>query len=215
MNLNSFDVKQLLLEISQVYINRRDLLGELDSLIGDGDHGLSMERGAKSGIDVISNMPNDLEVSKYFSAYGRTFMQTVGGAIGPLFGLIFTEFSFATKAKQFFDKEAFSLGIINATKKIMAFGGAKPGDKTMVDVMHPLATQLEVLDLEKYSFKQLTGKVYKDALVYLEKTKPLKSKKGRSKFLGEKSVGHQDAGATSFTFLIEVINNYLGRKEDA
>lgn len=211
MEIQSKNIKELLCEIATMYIERRDELARLDGLIGDGDHGISMARGAKAGLETMSNMGDDERQNEYFKAYGRTLVRTMGGAIGPLFGIIFTEFGKCVKDETVFNKISFVKGITNATAKIMDFGGAKPGQKTMIDVMYPLSTELNKLDLTKYSFKEITEISHTNALVYLEETKPMMARKGRSKFLMEKSMGHQDAGATSVTYLIEVINNYIGR----
>lgn len=210
--LNSKEVKELLIEVANMFIERRDQLSRLDSLIGDGDHGISMARGAKAAIEVLQTMEDTLDTNEYFKAYGRTLVRTIGGAIGPLFGIIFTELGKCTKDEAEFNKKAFVNGISNATMKIMEFGGAHVGDKTMIDVMHPLSIELKSLNLGDYTFKELSEKAHVDCLDFLEKTKPLLAKKGRSKFLMEGSIGYQDAGATSFTYLIEVINTYLERK---
>lgn len=209
--LNSIQIKEMLCEVADMFIERRDALSNLDSLIGDGDHGISMARGAKAARETIQSMSDDLDANEYFKAYGRTLVRTIGGAIGPLFGIIFTEFGKCAKEEKEFNQRAFVRGITNATHKIMEFGGARVGDKTMIDVMHPVSVKLEALDLSKYNLNEIANQAHIYCLDYLEKTKPLMAKKGRSKFLMEDSVGYQDAGATSFTYLIEVIHSYLER----
>ncbi len=211
MAISSKQIRELLTEVAQMFIERRDELAKLDSMIGDGDHGISMARGAKAVLEVLDRMEDTEAPNEYFKAYGRTLVRTMGGAIGPLFGIIFTEFGECIKVENEFNKISFVNGISNATKKIMDFGGAKPGDKTMVDVMYPLSEKLNTLDLDTYLFSSLTNTAHKFALVYLEETKPMMARKGRSKFLMEKSIGYQDAGATSFTYLLEKINDYIRR----
>lgn len=211
MSLESKEIKKMLLEIATMFIEKRDELSKLDSLIGDGDHGISMARGAKYAYTQVYELSDDEPANEYFKVYGRALVKEIGGAIGPLFGIIFTEFGKGIKALNEFNKYSFVTSIDNATKKIMEFGGAKPGDKTMIDVMYPLSQHLKSLDLDEMSFKEVTLNAKVKAYQYLEDTKNMMAKKGRSKFLKEKTLGHQDAGATSFTYLIEKIDEFIWR----
>lgn len=209
MSVNSKEIKLMLMEIATMFNDKRDELSMLDSLVGDGDHGISMARGAKHAYKQISGMDDDQLPNEYFKMYGRTLVKEIGGAIGPLFGIIFTEFGKSIKKHGEFNKYSFVDSIVNAASKIMEFGGAKPGDKTMIDVMYPLGQYLSKLDLDSMSLKDVTLKAKDASYKYLEETKDMMARKGRSKFLKEKSLGHQDAGATSFTYLIDKINEFV------
>ncbi len=209
MELNSQQIQEMMIGIAKMYQEKRDELAKLDAIIGDGDHGISMARGAKEGEARLLQMSDNEPVNEYFKLYGRTLVEKIGGAIGPLFGMIFTEFGKCAKGNETFTNKVFVNAIENSTNKIMEFGGAKVGDKTMVDAMVP------TMEAVKQALDQ--GKELEDILQIaedaaykgLQDTIPLKARKGRSKFLQEKSMGHQDAGATSYYYLIKNMNDYV------
>ncbi len=211
MVLKVVEVKGLIIEIAQMYQEKRDELAKLDAVIGDGDHGISMARGAKEGERIINDSQDNLPVNEYFKMYGRALIDKIGGAMGPLFGTIFTEFGKCSKGEETFTKEAFVQSIENSTNKIMEFGGAKLNDKTMVDAMMPTVVATKKALSENKNFTEITEIAMKSAKQGMENTIPLQARKGRSKFLQEKSIGHQDAGATSYYYLMKKINEYIER----
>lgn len=207
--MKSANVKMMLMEIADLFIEKRDELAKLDGVIGDGDHGISMARGAKAARECLLSMTDDEPVNEYFKNYGRSLIAEIGGAMGPLFGTIFTEFGKCCKVEESFNKESYRHGVINATDKIMEFGGAKKDDKTMVDAMIPAKNYLVEVDLTAITFADLCAEAANCAHQGMLATIPLKAKKGRSKFLQDKSIGHQDAGATSFYYLLSKIAEYV------
>ncbi len=208
MILNNKATKTLLLTIATMYQEKRDELAKLDSYIGDGDHGISMARGAKAAFEAISNMDDNQPISEYFKVYGRTLVAEIGGAIGPLFGIMFTEFGKCTKGLDVITPEAFVQSITNSSKKVMEFGGAKPNDKTMVDAMIPsVQSATKALD-DNQDFEAVLMQAKDGAYAGVMATIPMKAMRGRSKFLQEKSIGHQDAGATSYYYLLNRIYEY-------
>lgn len=210
--LNSKDIKELLINISNVYIEKEDELNNYDSVVGDGDHGVTMARGAKATKEKLESMLEGT-CSGYFKAYGMTLVSTLGGAIGPLFGSIFLELSKACKDKESIDLEELSQGITNAEIKISALGGAMVGDKTMVDSIHPAAIALkEAFDSNK-NLNDALNLALKACEEGVKSTIPLVARKGRSKYLQEKAIGHQDAGATSFYFLLKEVKEYVDRSD--
>jgi len=200
--LQSKEVKEMILEIANMIVDAEDELSRLDAVIGDGDHGISMKRGALKGIETLNEMNDDEPINEYFKNYGWTLIRVMGGAMGPLVGIIFTEFGKACKDKKSFGTEEFVAGVTGSTMKVQEFGGAKVGDKTMVDAMVPTMEASEAALQLGDSFNVVLDKAYSAALQGVENTIELQAKKGRSMWLKEKSIGHPDAGATSYSKLI-------------
>ncbi len=200
--MNSFETKQMLLAIATMFQIKMDELAKLDSIIGDGDHGISMARGAKAAFKNISDMKDDEPINEYFKVYGRSLVSEIGGAIGPLFGMIFTEFGKSVKTSNQMTPEAFANAIENSMNKVMEFGGAKANDKTMVDAMIPAVEAAKKSVADGANLVETAFNAAKGAKAGVEATINLRAKRGRSKFLQEKSIGHQDAGATSYYYLL-------------
>lgn len=209
--INSVDVKKILINIADMFIEKEEELCQYDSVIGDGDHGITMARGAKAAKIKLESM-NDASCRDYFKTYGRTLISTLGGAMGPLFGSIFLEISKACKGVETVGVKEWTHGLENAEKKIMELGGASVGQKTMLDALHPTIKSLkQSLEEERdliSAFSQAEGAAKKG----LEDTIPMKATMGRAKFLQDKSIGHQDAGATSFYYFIKEANKYISTK---
>lgn len=206
--LSNEQCKELLNRISIMFNEKQDELSKFDSVIGDGDHGITMAKGAKAAVEQI-NTSKDLQASELFKLYGRTMMSTLGGAIGPLYGSIFIELSKAMKNKETVGLNEFTLGFDLALTKVMELGGATSGDKTMVDSMVPTVKVLKEA-AEKQVDLVLAFEMAKEAAMQgAIDTKPLIAKRGRSRYLQEKAIGHQDAGATSFAYVIDQIYIFL------
>ncbi|MBY2476712.1 dihydroxyacetone kinase subunit L [Clostridioides difficile] len=206
--LNSNDSKQILLSISNMFIEKEEELSKYDSVIGDGDHGTTMARGAKAAKEKIENL-DDGGIRDYYKLYGRTLVSTLGGAMGPLYGSIFLELSKACRENDLMGVEDFYNGFKNGLNKVMDLGGAKPGDKTMIDSMVEVVKSLDESVKNNHDLKFAFQKAVLASKRGVEITKSLVAKRGRSKYLQQKAIGHQDAGATSFSYMIETINNYI------
>ncbi|SKC89666.1 dihydroxyacetone kinase subunit DhaL [Maledivibacter halophilus] len=209
--LNSNQVKEMLIDIADMYIEKKEELSKYDAVIGDGDHGITMARGAKAAKEKLINTEEGT-CRDYFKLYGRTLVSTIGGAMGPLFGSIFLELSKACKGNETFGINELSIGISEAEKKVCDLGGAKVGDKTMVDALHPTAEALMEAKKNEDDLQKALKKAVEAAKLGVQSTIPLVAKRGRSKYLQEKAIGHQDAGATSIYYLIKEIDRYLGNK---
>ncbi|MFD3157862.1 dihydroxyacetone kinase subunit DhaL [Haloimpatiens sp. FM7330] len=203
------EVKELLLVLSKVFQEKMEELSEYDSVIGDGDHGVTMARGFKAGAEKISDLDED--VNGYFKKFGRALIAELGGAIGPLFGSVFTEIAKACKGEEEIGLCNIVNGFEGAQNKIMELGGAKVGDKTMVDAIAPTVESLKESLKNNLSLKEAMELAEKKADEGVKSTIPLIAKRGRSKFLQEKAIGHQDAGATSFYYLIKTFNKYIDK----
>ncbi|GMQ63631.1 dihydroxyacetone kinase subunit DhaL [Vallitalea maricola] len=206
--LSAKEIQELLIKIADMYIDKQDELSKLDAVIGDGDHGVTMARGAKAAKIKVSELENGT-CRDYFKTFGRTLVSTLGGAMGPLYGSIFLEISKACKGKEEVSLNEFSEGFNNGLLKVMELGGAKVGDKTMVDSIHPTVEALMKSNEEGKDLADGFELAVKAAEEGVNSTIPLIARRGRSRYLQEKAIGHQDAGATSFSYLIKTIYEYL------
>ncbi len=169
-------------------------LTELDSAIGDADHGSNLQRGFRSVMTELGRESPDGPGAVLVMA-GRQLISTVGGASGPLYGTLLRRTGKAlgdapeVTAEQF--TEAFRAGVA----AVAQLGGAKAGDKTMLDALEPAAEALGT------SFGAAAEAAEKGALA----TVPLQARKGRASYLGERSIGHQDPGATSSALLVAAL----------
>ncbi|KRK10652.1 dihydroxyacetone kinase [Ligilactobacillus pobuzihii E100301 = KCTC 13174] len=173
---------------SQKVNEHKDYLSELDTPIGDGDHGNNMARGVNAVQESLTNK-KPAELTDAFKQVAMALISKVGGASGPLYGTAFLEM--AKKSKDTTDLgELFTA----ANEGVKKRGGAKVGDKTMVDVFEPLAEKLTQGLLEQSEIDEA-----------VEGTKDLVAKKGRASYLGERSVGHLDPGAMSSGYLFSAL----------
>jgi dihydroxyacetone kinase-like protein len=178
------------------------MLTELDTAIGDGDHGENMMRGFKAIEKKLDTTPVT-DISALFKLVGMTLLSSVGGAAGPLYGGFFLALSKATAGKETLSKtevgEVLTAGLADIQKR----GKAQLGDKTMVDALSP------ALDAYRASpdgdLAQAMRVAVEQAHKSAEATIPLQAKKGRASYLGERSIGHQDPGATSTWLLLQAL----------
>jgi len=175
------------IETNKAYLN------DLDTPIGDGDHGSNMVRGLTAVKTALADK-GEADVTTVFKTIAMTLISKVGGAAGPLYGTAFLEMAKTSKAG---NADLASL-IAAALAGLKKRGGAVAGDKTLIDVWTPVLAAVQT--------NQLTPTVIKTAV---ESTKPMVAKKGRASYLGDRSVGHLDPGAVSsgdlFTALLETV----------
>ncbi|HEY9802463.1 MAG TPA: dihydroxyacetone kinase subunit DhaL [Leptolyngbyaceae cyanobacterium] len=180
----------------------KDYLTELDAAIGDADHGINMDRGWKK---VSSQLPTlaDKDISSIFKTVSMTLISSIGGASGPLYGTWFLRASTAVAGKQELTEQDI-LGLLQAgLEGVLQRGKAQLGDKTMVDALSPA--------VEKFGEVVGGGKNLQEALKEavaaaeqgMKETTPMLARKGRASYLGERSVGHQDPGATSAYLMLQ------------
>lgn len=179
-------------------------LTELDSAIGDADHGINMTRGFNAVMAEVPALPVD-DIGGLLKAAGKRLMSTVGGASGPLYWGYFTKFGNTVLGKPEIDFPEFVTGVEAGIADIQVRGKAEPGDKTMLDALLPALDALRA--------GRDRGDAPADALaaavVAAEQgmvgTIPLVARKGRASYLGERSAGHQDPGATSSHLLLKAM----------
>jgi len=205
-SLTKDEVKAMLLLACARIIAAEPMLSEADRNLGDGDHGLGMQRGMTAAIEGLE--AGEVEsIEKAFVTVGTKMMSSMGGASGAIFGTFFRNGGKALAGKDSFDARALAAFLQAGVDGVKQRGGAAVGDKTVVDAMQPAAdTAATVTSLP---LPEAAAAVYEAALVGLEASKAMVAKFGRAKTLGEACIGFPDAGALSVTVIIGAINDYI------
>jgi len=177
------------------------LLSDLDAAIGDGDHGANMSRGFRAVVKKLETT-DSADIGALFKMVGMTLISTVGGASGPLYGGFFLELGKQTVGKQELDAATLASILEAGLGDIKRRGKAELGDKTMVDALTPAVAAMKAAGNDITVATRTAAATARDAA---EKTKPLLARKGRASYLGERSIGHQDPGATSTALLLEAL----------
>jgi dihydroxyacetone kinase-like protein len=187
---------------ADVFRGEKEHLTELDSAIGDADHGINMDRGFQAVLAKLPTLPQD-DVGGLLKGVGMTLMSTVGGASGPLYGSFFLQLGNATAGKADIDVAEFAGAMDNAIVRVQGLGKAEAGDKTMLDALFPAQVALHrAVDVGARPSEAL-GAAAAAAEEGVRATIPLVARKGRASYLGERSAGHQDPGATSSHLLLK------------
>ncbi|MCX4977008.1 dihydroxyacetone kinase subunit DhaL [Streptomyces sp. NBC_00620] len=174
-------------------------LTDLDSPIGDADHGSNLKRGFTAVVATLEKEAPDTPGAVLMLA-GRQLISTVGGASGPLYGTLLRRTGKALGDAAEVTEEQFADALRAGVDAVMALGGAAPGDKTMIDALVP------AVDALSGSFAAARAAAEEGAAA----TIPLQARKGRASYLGERSIGHQDPGATSSALLIAALEEAAG-----
>ena len=182
----------------------KDYLTQLDNEIGDGDHGINLARGFQAVEKKLPSLAGG-DIGALLKGVGMQLVSTVGGASGPLYGTAFMKAGMACKGLTELDGPAFVKAMEAAVDGIKMRGKATEGEKTMLDALCPA---LKVMQDEVAAGKSLK-EALQDAVAAAEKgveyTKTIIATKGRASYLGERSLGHQDPGATSSLYLLQVL----------
>jgi dihydroxyacetone kinase-like protein len=184
-----------------IAVNKEELTA-LDAAIGDADHGINMDRGMKAALGKLDGAPEG-DVGGLLKTVGMTLVSTVGGAGGPLYGTLFMQMGTALAGKPELELQDWAEAVAKGLEGVVMRGKAEPGDKTMVDALTPARDALkEALD-EGASFGDALRRSASAAEDGMKATIPLVARKGRASYLGERSAGHQDPGATSSFLLLK------------
>lgn len=203
MSMTKAQILQWLKNCKQIMDIQRDYLTQLDTDIGDGDHGLNMQRGFSKALEKVATV-SDKDISTILKTVGMTLLSQVGGASGPLYGTLFIKGSQSVVGKEEISAEELITVLKNGVDGIVARGRAELGDKTMCDVWLPVLAELNAAD-KSQPLTQLLENAVQKAEESLVATIPMVAKKGRASYLGERSAGHQDPGATSSTYLLKAL----------
>ena len=191
----------IIARMSDIIQENKDFLTELDMPIGDSDHGINMARGFQA---VAAKLPTleGKDAGTILKTVGMTLVSTVGGASGPLYGTAFMKAGAKMAGKTELDLDDLLVMLQEAVEGIKMRGKSTTGEQTMLDAMVPA---LEAMKAASGSAAEVLAAGLKAAQDGVEATKDMIATKGRASYLGERSLGHQDPGATSFTLLLSVI----------
>jgi dihydroxyacetone kinase-like protein len=180
----------------------RDQLVRLDTAIGDGDHGTNMDRGMRKALERLDALDADADIGAVLKAVGTALVSSVGGAAGPLYGTFFLQMGRATDGSSTLDLQAWAQAVDAGVKGVQQRGKAEPGDKTMVDALVPAAAALREAAEQGGDVAEATRRAAAAAEEGMKATIPMEARKGRASYLGPRSIGHQDPGATSSYLLM-------------
>lgn len=209
MSMTTEDILRWLQQLARVLQENRDYLTQLDAAIGDADHGINMDRGFKAVTEKLST-GTDTDIGTILKTVGTTLVSTVGGASGPLYGTAFLRAGMATSGKQVLSEADFVSMLGAFVEGIKARGKAQLGEKTMLDALLPALDAARRAEGEGLDLAQLLRQSSEAAKEGAQNTIPLLATKGRASYLGERSVGHQDPGATSGWLILKTLADTCG-----
>lgn len=209
--MSTFDaaaMQRFVLTFADRLHERRDELTQLDSAIGDADHGINMDRGFTAARAKLEDLA-ETDLGAFAKGIGMTLISTVGGASGPLYGTFFLRLATAFGDRASATPEELGLALRAGLDGVRQRGKAELGDKTMVDAMSPAVDAYEAASgagigpaLEAAADAAADGR---------DRITPLVARKGRASYLGERAAGHQDPGATSTTILFEALRDAVAQ----
>ena len=178
-------------------------LSEIDGAIGDGDHGINMNKGMTMCQEQLAGQEADMTTA--IKTLGRILLMEIGGAMGPLYGTLFREMAKASQGKEQIDARVVLDMLKAAQTGVQELGNAKVGDKTLIDTLVPAIEAYESALNDSKSFQEALEELKQAAEAGKDSTKDLVAKVGRSSRLGERSRGVLDAGATSCWLILQAM----------
>lgn len=201
MEISNKDAAIVVNNIIHSIKENREYLSEIDGAIGDGDHGINMSKGFSIAEEILSN--EEFNMSDGFLTISQVLMNKIGGSMGPLYGSFFRGLSMASKKSDIIDKNVINNMLKKALANLQNISNAKVGDKTLIDVLVPAVNAYSTSIEEEKDLITALNSLIIAAKDGLESTKNLVASIGRSSRLGDRSLGHQDAGATSCFIILK------------
>jgi dihydroxyacetone kinase-like protein len=201
LSITSSDVRDWIRAYAADIAEHRAELVRLDTAIGDGDHGTNMDRGMRKAVEKMDGTEGD-DIGALLKAVGMALVSSVGGAAGPLYGTLFLQMGMATAGRDELDLAGWTAALEAGVKGVQARGKAEPGDKTMVDALLPAVEALRAAADGSSGLADALRRSADAAEEGVKATIPLEARRGRASYLGPRSVGHQDPGATSSQLLL-------------
>ena len=201
--------------IGEAIIQNKELLTDLDSAIGDADHGINMSRGFTAVAVKLDSLADGTDAATVLKTVGMTLISTVGGASGPLYGTAFLRASAAIAGKSVVDREAMAAILAAAIGGIKERGKAVQGEKTMLDALEPALAAFNAGASEEKTLAECLASARDAAAQGVEYTKTIIATKGRASYLGERSLGHQDPGATSTYIILATLADFCRQTREA
>ena len=204
MSITGLQVVSILNKIAKVLEENKLYLSELDAAIGDGDHGINMNKGFNA---VVTKLKEDdgLDIGVILKKTGMALVSNVGGAAGPLYGTAFMKAAAVVNGKAEIDIKDYIKVLEAALGGVMMRGKAQIGEKTMIDAIAPAIDAMKKAEDASQTPVDILKASKDAALQGVEYTKTIIATKGRASYLGERSIGHQDAGATSSYLILNTI----------
>lgn len=197
-------VLEILRAMGRTIADEKDYLTRLDQPIGDSDHGINLDRGFQAVEQKLPGMEGK-DVGSILKDVGMTLVSTVGGASGPLYGSAFMKAGAAAAGKTEVDAEGFLAMLDAAVEAVKKRGRAQVEEATMLDAMCPSLEAMKEAQARGEGAGPMLEAGVKAAWAGAEHTKDLVATKGRASYMGERGLGHQDPGATSYAYLLETI----------
>jgi dihydroxyacetone kinase-like protein len=214
MPITTDDVLTCLHRMADVIEENKQHLTKLDAAIGDADHGINMDRGFKS---ILKKVPSveDKDAGTILKTAGMALVSSVGGAGGPLYGTAFMQAGMAVAGKYELEAEDILAALDSALKGVVMRGKANLDDKTMVDAITPAVEAMREALTNGAGTVEALDEAAAAAEQGMTDTIPMLAKKGRASYLGERSIGHQDPGATSSYLLIQTMADVAREKQQS
>ncbi len=181
----------------------KDRLNELDGCIGDGDHGVTMAIGFRALRQSIEDLQGDVTIDQVFQTAGHAFLSAAGGAVGPLIGSMLSDTGKAFKGRVTFGAEESIWMLEIMEQALVRRGKAQPNDKTMLDALHPAVVAARAAEGE--DMVEILRRAADAAAAGARSTSGMVSRLGRSSRLGDRTLGHEDAGANSIALILRAV----------
>lgn len=204
MSLNRTQIVNWLYRCDEIFTTESDFLTGLDREVGDADHGLNMHRGFSKVVEKLPSIA-DKDIGFILKNTGMVLLSSVGGASGPLFGTFFIRAAQVTQAHQSLTLDELYQMMRDGAEGVISRGKAEPGDKTMCDVWVPVVESLRQSCEQKLNVQAALDAASQQAEAAAQSTITMQARKGRASYLGERSIGHQDPGATSVMFMMQML----------
>ena len=202
------DAGPLVLDMAAAVVREQAFLSEIDGKIGDGDHGINMGKGFRLAADRL-RAGGPFGLAHGLDTLGDTLLSDIGGSMGPLYGSCFTEMAGALNGAERIDAGVFAAMLRAGHAAVTDLGGAKPGDKTLIDVLAPATAAFEAAQAAGEPFAACLAAMRRAAEAGLESTRDMVARIGRASRLGERSRGTLDAGAASCSLLLGTLADGL------
>ncbi len=204
------EAREMFVHLSRRMVESKELLTRADQAIGDGDHGVGMARGFEAVHQQLEGQAFTT-IGELLQAIGMALMMSIGGAAGPVFGTLFRGGAKRLGEQHLFDSKTLSLVLLDGLQAVKERGGAKAGDKTVVDALEPAA--LKSKELASAPLDESLIAVTEAARQGMEDTKEMVATVGKAKTLGERSLGHPDPGAVSTYLILKFMMEYVTAEE--
>ena len=195
----------IVLSMAERIVENRAYLSEIDGKIGDGDHGVNMAKGFGMAADRLKG--KNASLAESLDTLGTVLMTEIGGSMGPLYGVMFTEFAETIQGVGKIDAAAYSRMLHAGLAGIQSIGSAKIGDKTLIDTFVPAVEAFDTASADGKSFAEALQALVAAAETGRDSTIGLVAKIGRASRLGERSLGVLDAGATSCAIILKELSD--------